>query len=572
MLLRSPLLFYIRMFKGHFLMGLIFLLVTDGLDAYSPMLIKTALDQVGAGAPLNDVLLTAAKYFAVLAGLAFTRYGWRTYFGTYHTSGAEDLRRRLFDHLSKQDPGFFSKRQIGELMSLLVNDVQAFRVAIGHAILILADGLIILAFVLPLMISLNPDWTWKTLIFFPLVPLIIRVLSRAIFSRYKVEQERLSQVSGFVQETINGIRVLKSFVQERTRLLAYQKLNLELERQTNSVAVVDALFGPIMEFGVAIGSVILIFLAAPDLLSGVVTVGTFVAFHRYISRVVWPMTALGLGISQYQKGMASFSRIREVLETVSKLEPDGTDKLAHFEKLEARNLSYRYQDSQGPQLFSDLNFSLSKGERLGILGPIGSGKTTLVHLLTRIVPGAEQNVWINDKNLGAYQIESLRQVFHLVTQEPLLFSTSIRENLKLANKDLSDDQIWSLLESVDINHEIERLPHGLSTQLGEKGVNLSGGQKQRLCLARGLAAGPEVLILDDVMSAVDHATEEKLIDTINKWEKTLIVISHRLSVLKSCDRILVLANGKQEALGTWSELEKDSATFAKILSHQGDHS
>lgn len=566
-LLKSPLLFYIRLYARTFWIGMAFLLVTNILDGLYPLLIKRALDQVAEGAAASEVMKTAFAFFLLMAGLAGTRYGWRTFFGTYHTNAAEDIRRRLFRHLSQLDPNFFSRHQIGDLMSHLVNDVQAFRAAIGNSVLILVDGAVIIVVILPLMIMLNPGWTWKTLVFLPAVPFLIKWVTRVIFDRYKIEQEKLSGLSGFTQETVSGIRVLKSFVQENTRLRMYRELNLDYEKSCNRVAIFDSLFGPIMEFGVAAGSVILIFVAAPDLLSGAASVGTFVAFQRYINKMVWPMTAFGLGFSQYQKGMASFSRIRAILETPTAVPDSGDRELGRFESLEARGLAYAYPH-QGEALLQDISFTIRAGERVGIVGVIGSGKSTLAQLLTRILPAEPGTVRVNGLPIEEFRLGDLRSRLLLVPQEPLLFSMSVEDNLRLPRPEATRPEIREWLEKVQILEEIESLPFGLSTELGERGVNLSGGQKQRLALARGFLMRPDLLVLDDVMSAVDPRTEERLIQSLDKWNQTLILISHRLSVLRTCDRLLVLNRGRLEAEGSWSEVYERSPVFRQMCDLQ----
>lgn len=556
------------MFGRSFWAGMFFLIITNTLDGLSPLLIKRALDEVTATAPWSDVAQTAAMFFAVMAGLAMTRYAWRTFFGAYHTNASDDLRKRLFDHLGEMSPNFYSRMQTGELMSLLVNDIQAFRQAIGSSVLILVDGAVIIMIILPVMIMLNPSWTWKTLIFLPLIPFMIKAVGELIFSRYKVQQDQLSLLSGFTQETVTGIRVLKSFVQEKARLRGYRDLNLHYEKLCNDVAIVDSLFAPIMEFGVAAGSVILIFIAAPDLLTGAASLGTFIAFQRYITKMVWPMTAFGWGLSQYQKGMASFARIREVLETATDVPDNGRNPLPAFESLEARGLSFLYPGAPSPVLRS-LSFRFQARERLGIVGPVGSGKSTLAQLLVRLLPSEPDRLFVNGASIESYKLDELRSRLRLVTQEPLLFSMSVEENLKMPTPALTTERIRQGLEQVEILREIDALPSGSATELGERGVNLSGGQKQRISLARGLLSDPDVLILDDTLSAVDHATEEKLIASLRRWDHGLILISHRLSVLQSCDRILVLSEGGIEAQGTWSEMLATSPTFRQLAELQG---
>lgn len=569
MFTQSPLLYYIRKYRRSFGFGMFFLIITNTLDGVSPLVMKAGIDEVTSGHAGENLAKISLQFLLIMSGLAVTRYLWRTFFGEYHTRAAEDLRRKLYRHLLDLDLQFYSKTQIGELMSLIVNDVQAFRQAIGSAILILVDGAIIVAVILPIMIGLNLNWTMRTLILLPLIPVLIRVVTQLIFKLYKAEQENLSTLSGYTQETISGIRVLKSFVQEKTRQVGYSKLNLKYEGSQNQVAFVDSLFSPVMQFGVAAGSVILIFISAEDLLSGAASIGTFVAFQRYISKMVWPMTAFGLGFSEFQKGMASYSRIKNVLETKSKIQDHGKLELSELKSLSANQLLFAYENQVQPKQNS-ISFQIQKGDHLGLIGPIGSGKTTLAQLITRLLPCQPGQIKINEANIEDYTLDSIRKNICLVTQEPLLFSMSIFENLKLAAENISENEIKQSLIDVQIWDEIQKLPNGLQTELGEKGVNLSGGQKQRLALARGLLAGADLIILDDVMSAVDPSTEKQLIQTIEKLGKTLIVISHRLSVLSSCNKLLVLNDSGFEDFGLPAELETRSKTYQNLREHQGE--
>jgi ATP-binding cassette subfamily B protein len=284
--------------------------------------------------------------------------------------------------------------------------------------------------------------------------------------------------------------------------------------------------------------------------------------------MIWAMTSYGFGFSQYQKGMASFARIRAVLETPTSLPDFGDRIMQHFEYMEVRELTYTYPDKKDPAL-DGLNFTIRKGETLGIVGPIGSGKSTLVQLLARVLPSSPGQVAVNGHSIETYTLESLHKNLILVSQEPTLFSLSIQENIRLAHPEVSIEDLDHWMKSVQMHTEIQSLPFGMNTELGEKGVNLSGGQKQRLSLARGFVMRPDFLILDDTLSAVDTHTEERLILELEKWNQTLVLFSHRLSVLRSCDRILVLNQGRIEHMGTWDETYQHSATFRQLCALQG---
>nr|WP_168196541.1 ABC transporter ATP-binding protein [Bdellovibrio sp. ZAP7] len=550
---------------------MLFLLFTNALDGIYPLVMKQIIDSIEARAPMSEVTKTCMIFALVMASLAATRLGWRAFFGKFHTYAAEDIRRRIFNHLTSLGPNFFHKNQVGELMSLLTNDVQSFRQAIGPGLLILADGVIIIAIVFPIMVMMNWSWTWKVLIFLPLVPLMIWKVMKLIHTNYKIQQDRFSELTGVAQETVGGIRVIKSFSQEHNRTQLFNGVSAAFEKACNKVAKVDSLFVPVMEFGVTSGSVILLFVAKDDLYAGTVTIGTFFAFHRYIQKMVWPMTALGMGFSMMQKGYASFERIKDVLKTDTDIPDNGKIEITRFEKLEFRNVSYKHQSSTVYAL-KNVSFTLKAGESLGIMGPVGAGKTTLLHLLTRLYPLTEGEILVNGHAIEDITQESLRKTFLLVPQEAFLFSESISENVSFGLTERASDQdILRMTETVDLTREIQSLPHQFESQLGERGVNLSGGQKQRLTIARGLIMKTPVLILDDSLSAVDTRTEKAIENELGKDKGSMsrIIVAHRLSSLKTVDRLLILRDGEVEALGTYQEVLKASPTFQKTVSIQG---
>lgn len=571
-LFKNPLWFYIKYNPRAFTLGMVFLLATNILDGVYPLIMKIAIDQIETRAPLGDIGKTCIMFFAIMAGLAFTRFCWRNFFGQFHTYAAEHIRQKLFRHITSLGPNFYHKNQVGELMSLMTNDVQSFRQAIGPGMLILADGIIIICVVLPIMISMSWSWTWKTLIFLPLVPFLIWRVMQLIHRNYKVQQDRFSELTGVAQETVGGIRVIKSFAQENNRTALYNTVSSAFEKACNKVARVDSFFVPVMEFGVTSGSVILLFVAKDDIYSGAVSIGTFVAFHRYIQKMVWPMTALGLGFSYFQKGYASFDRIKDVLKTETDIPDLGKTEITKFEKLEFRNVSYQHPGSSVYAL-KNVSFTLNAGESLGIMGPVGSGKTTLLHLLTRLYPLAEGQILVNGLSIENITQESLRRTFLLIPQEAFLFSDSIYENISFGlPQRATDEEVLRMTEIVDLQSEINSLPHKYESQLGERGVNLSGGQKQRLTIARGLIMHTPVLVLDDSLSAVDTRTEKAIELEMSKNKGTLsrIIVAHRLSSLKGVDKILVLKDGMVEAWGDRNTVYKESPTFQKIVQIQGE--
>ena len=568
-LLKNPLWFYIRRNKKYFTLGMIFLLITNGLDAAYPLILKKIIDLVTQKAAFKEVLLSSSMLLALFLTLACTRYLWRSFFGAYHTDSAEHLRQVLFAHLTKMDPRFFQKNSVGELMSLTMNDVQSFRMGIGSAILILVDGVLIAAFIIPFMIFLSWSWTWKTLVFMPLVPFFIKYVTALTHKYFKISQEKLASWSGFAQESISGIKVIKSFVLEDHRKRAYNYESQQVETSTNKTTFIDSFFSPVMDFGVASGCAILLFVSSSDILTGVATVGSLVAFQRYIIKMTWPMTALGLGISQYQKGMASFSRIKEILLSKPEVEDIGTKNITEFSSLEIRNLTFSYgENADDRNVLNNISFKILKGQSIGIVGPVGSGKSTLLNILSHFYAIPEETIFLNDIDIKKLNLHSLRKNIILVTQEPFLFSESIMDNAK-ARVDIEDSKVISALSKTDIYDELMQLPSGIKSELGERGVNLSGGQKQRLSLARGLLRSQSSLILlDDVLSAVDKNTEKNLIENLNGLNTPKIIVSHKISAVKNCDFILVLKDGVIQNKGTHQELLSLDSYYREIYNLQ----
>jgi len=569
-LFKNPLWHYIRYQPRAFSFGILLLIVTNALDGLYPLLLKVGIDQIEKHQPLGELGRTSMFLVATLTVLGLSRYGWRRHFGRFHTYAMEDMRLRIFKHYTHLGPSFFQKNQVGELMSVVTNDVSSFKQAIGPGLLIFLDGLIYLTIILPVMFSINFEWTWKTLILLPLVPFLIHKVMRLIHSNYKISQDRFSELTGVTQETIGGIRVVKSYAQEEHRTDLFCQASRKVEKANNKVALIDSLFMPVMEFGVTSGSVILFFIAANDLYLGVVTIGTFVAFHRYIQKMVWPVTALGMGFSYYQKGKASVDRIKEVMTQETDIPDTGEIALKEFRSLEFRNVSFKYPKSEVYAL-KNISFKITKGEHVGLMGQVGAGKSTLVNLLLRLYPIHEGQILVNDTPIEKFTLQSLRATLVMVTQEVFLFSETVSRNVSYGlYQEPAFADVEHMTNVVNIRGEIENLPQKFDSQLGERGVNLSGGQKQRLSIARGLILTSPFLIMDDSLSAVDTRTEKmiegELSEAANK--QTRITVAHRLSSLKSASKIIVLKDGGLEAIGTADELMKISSTFRTIVSVQ----
>lgn len=532
---KRPFLHYFKEHPRVFILGIGALFFTNLFDVLTPLAIMAGIDSLqkqDAGGLSRAVLI----YAALMMGFVLFRYLWRIYFGRFHHSVAEDLRNRIFDKLVELGPTFYHKTPVGQLMSLMTSDVNAFRQAIGPGVLILLDAAFYIAMIVPVMISLSWSWTWKSLIILPFVPFFMRKMEALIHERFRVQQDRLSEMSGKAQEIISGIRPIKSFAQEENQSRFFNQRSLSFEEACNRVAKVDAAFHPVMQLSVTLGSVILLWLCTPEVMRAEVTLGTFVAFHEYIKRMVWPMSAIGMGISMYEQGRASFDRISELLRTETDIPDTGDTEIETFSSLEIRDLSFRFEGAPSEAL-RKVSFSLRAGETLGLVGPVGAGKTTLLNLLCRLYPVAPESILINGLSIDRISRKSLSRLISPVPQEAFLFSDTVSENIALGLNDFPGlEPVREASSVVNIDHEIESMPQGYNAYLGERGVNLSGGQKQRLTIARALIRRSPVILLDDSLSAVDGKTEKAIVSALKEGrarhpDQAVILVSHRLATL-----------------------------------------
>jgi ATP-binding cassette, subfamily B, multidrug efflux pump len=568
-LLQKPFRFYWKKHQKMVILGLIALGVTNALETVIPFLVGKAIDKIVGHANFQSVLQTVGVILIFTVCLSATRYLWRVFWGAFHHRVAEDLRNRLFAKYTDLSPSFFRARKVGQLISLIAHDTNSFRMGIGPGMLILFDGIFYACFILPVMFSISPDWTWKTLVLMPFIPFTVRALLTRLHNAFHERQDRFADMSGSAQEIVSGIRVIKCFAQEQNQTGHFNEYSKKFQLTCNTVARWDAFFPPALELPVAVGSVLLLLIGAPDVVSGAVSLGSFFAFYQYIQKIVGPMEAIGAAIGQIQEGRASFTRIKEILEMRSDVADMGTIELPSFESLEVKGLSFTYPGKLQPAL-QNISFNISKGQTLGIVGETGAGKTTLIELICRQYPVAPGTILINGHSIEDVKMSSLRHLMGVVPQESFLFTNQVDANLALSKDEWAHEEVKSAAASVRLDQEIESWPQRYQEMVGERGVNLSGGQKQRMTLARALMKDAHLVILDDSLSAVDGKTEQSILKRLkNDLEKTTaIIVSHRLASVAFADKVLVLKNGKMEAIGSHLELLKVDGTYAKLYAIQ----
>ncbi len=538
-----------------------------------PLLLKEVIDTLSNKSAFAQIYRPLAIYLVLVLFVATFRFGWRFFFSRYHQSVAEDLRNRVFDKYTSLGLSFFNRHPVGQLMSLITNDINTFRMGVGPAVLLFFDGIFYCGIIIPAMIYLSADWTLKVLAVLPLLPFFVAKIEGVIQRRFQVRQEKFAELSGVAQEIVSGVRLIKGYALEGQHTKNFNKISRDFENSSNKVSIAEAALEPIMQFAVSTGVVILFFLGSKEVIAGTATIGTFVAFLRYVQKLSWPMTEFGHAVSLWLEARASFSRVKNVLEHPIDVPDEGNVDPMEFQKLEVRNLNFSYEKNREPAL-KNISLTIERGQKVGFFGPVGSGKSSLVNILCRLYEPRPGTVLVNGHPIQNIKQSSLHRLICLVPQNVFLFGDTISSNVILGlDNPPPTNEIESFSKKVRLHDEILATEKGYETLLGEKGVNLSGGQKQRLTIARGLIRNASVLILDDVLSAVDAETEKTIIqnmeDTILRDKKqTVIVVSHRIASLVHCDKIFVFDNGEINAAGTHSELLNSNGFYRSIYQLQ----
>ncbi len=544
--------------------GLLTLVIVDVLEVLPPILLKKSVDVVVDRQPLSELWSIAAMYLGIAVVQGFCRYGWRMYLIRSSLFAGQDLRNRFSRHLFSLSPSFFDRKRLGDLMSLATNDVEAVRMALGPGLLVAADALFYFVTVPIAMLMLSPKLTLLAFLPLPIIPWLVARNERLIHERFEKVQQSFGKLSALAQETLTGVRVIKAFASEPGQLERFRKAGEEYMALNMSFARVQSAFGPTLDFTMSLGLVVLLYVGGHQVMGGVETLGTFVAFQRYIQKMVWPMAAVGMAISYYQRGIASAKRLTEIFDEKSEIN-DGSQPgsqpgpLAIRGELEFRNLSFRYS-SEGPHVLQEFSLVVPAQARVAFVGSVGSGKSTLLSLLPRLYSVEHGRITIDGRDINDLAVADLRRAVGFVGQDLFLFSETVEQNLGWGMEDaLPRDLAIELTRRVALDTEIERLPHGFSTLLGERGVNLSGGQRQRMTIARALAKRPSILILDDALSAVDTRTESVLLGELRAREHrcTELIAAHRISSIQDADWIVVLERGRKVQEGTHQLLLKE---------------
>jgi ATP-binding cassette subfamily B multidrug efflux pump len=501
-------------------------------------------------------------YAGVAVVQSFGRYGWRMYLIRASMYAGRDVRRSFSQHLFGLGASFFDRRPIGELMSLATTDVEAVRMMIGAGLLTLADALFYFVTVPIAMYLLSPKLTLLAFLPLPIIPWLVMRNEREIHTRYEKVQESFSSLSAMTQESLNGVRVLKAFAKSEAQGERFKREGENYVSRSLRLARVQTAFGPTLDFTMSLGLVCLLWIGGREIISSggaAVTLGTFVAFQRYIQKMVWPMAALGMALGSYQRSVTSSNRLKEVLHVETDIPEAKRPELpAKIEgRVEIRGLTFAFPGTPR-EVLKGIDLTIEPGERIAFVGSIGSGKSALLSLLPRLYPVKPGMLLIDGVDVNDWPLEDLRKYVGYVSQDLFLFSETVSENIAYGLAQAAGEQ--SIIETSTrlacVHDDILGLAESYRTRVGERGVNLSGGQKQRLTIARAIIKQAPILVLDDALSSVDVQTEEKILRGLRArpGRNTELIAAHRISTIRDADRIVVLEDGKITQQGSHSEL------------------
>lgn len=480
-----------------------------------------------------------------------------------------DLKNEIYDKYQQLDLTFYKKNRTGDLMNRISEDVNRVRMYVGPAVMYTLNLVVLLVMCIVVMLQIDAELTLYTLSPLPFMMIAIFYVSRMINKKSELVQEQQSTLSSMVQETTAGIRVLKAFGREEYFEKAFEKASSSYKHKQLELVRIDALFMPVIVLLVGLSTILTVYVGAQKVMAGEISAGVIVQFVFYVNILTWPFAIVGWVTSLVQKAEASQQRINEFLRTGSEIRNEQPNEVMPRGNFEFRDVSYNYTES-GITALKNISFDIPEGKTLGIIGRTGSGKTTLANLIPRMLDPTSGKILLGGVELKNINLNTLRSQIGYVPQDVFLFSESIRDNIAFGIEDSTQEKIEQAAKDAAIHDNIMTFPAQYDTLLGERGINLSGGQKQRISIARAIIKNPQILIFDDCLSAVDTETEEKILGSLKRimQGKTSIVISHRISSVKSADHILVLEHGTIAEQGTHESLLAANGKYAAIYRRQ----
>jgi ATP-binding cassette subfamily B protein len=563
-----PLLPYLKRYRWGFVVGALCIVLSNGAQAGLPRVIGNAAQSLASGVNRHKLLIFTLQ----VLGLAVVR-GIFLFLTRWIVIGISrdiefDLRNDLFAHLETLSYSYYQRMRTGDIMARMTNDLNAVRMLMGPAIMYSANTLVFTAAALWFMVHNSPKLTLFAFLPLPIVSVTIQYFGRRIHERFERIQAMFSDISARAQENFSGARVIRAYVQEEAEIASFEAANQEYVARSLKLVRLMGMLWPTLEFMLGLALVLVLWIGGREVLAGRMQIGAFTAFNIYMMQLTFPIIALGWVVNIFQRGTASLVRLNEILQQLPEIkdEADAEDRQVEGE-IEFCGLNFDYE---GKRVLHDLNLRIPAGSSMAIVGPTGSGKSTLVNLIPRVYDAAPGMVLVDGRPIRDFSLASLRQNIGFVPQETFLFSERIRENIALGLESAGDQEIHDAADAANIAADIEGFPDRYQTMVGERGITLSGGQKQRTAIARALIRNPRILILDDALSSVDTHTEDKILNHLREvmQGRTTIFISHRVSTVRNADRIAVLHGGKIVELGTHDELLALNGYYSDLYNKQ----
>ena len=562
---------YFLPYKVELTTGVICILASVVFNLYIPLIVGQAIDANWNEVTWSRLTISALKVLgASVIGGTFLFLQRRILIGMSRKI-EYDLRRDFYAHLVDQPQTFFQEHRIGDLMARATNDLAAVRQLGGPMIMYSLQTLFVVIIVLPLMFIINWRLTLLLFVTMPLVSLTVKFFGQQVHVRFEKIQDFFSQITARAQENFTGVRVVRAYAQEGAEIAAFNELNRQYAEKSLSLVRIDALMRPLMQFLIGMGFVLIIWAGVPAAIRGEITVGEFTVFNMYLFRLIWPLIALGYVVNLYQRGTASLKRMNAIFAVKPSIADSGDVKtqLPIKGQIEFRNLTFRYHPGDEPVL-RDINLVIREGQTVAFVGRTGSGKSTLVNLISRIVEAPEATVMVDGISVRDYPLAQLRASIGYVPQETFLFSDALAQNIAFGVDEAEPSQIEWAAEVAGLTEDVEGFPDRFETLVGERGLTLSGGQKQRTAIARAILREPKILILDDALSSVDTYTEEKILGELRgvMRGRTSLIVSHRISTVRDADLICVLDDGRIMEQGTHNELLALGGEYSALYERQ----
>ena len=561
---------FFKLEKRRYLVGIVALVLVSVLNLIPPMVMGRVIDAITSGRLAQDELLLHLFYLLLAAfGMYYLRYVWRMYIlGTSYRLG-QIMRSRLFEHFTRMSPAFYQSYRTGDLMAHATNDINALTRLAGGGVMMAVDASITaLVTLLTMLFSISWQMTLVAILPLPFMAYATSRLGRKTHKAFGESQAAFSELNNKVQESVSGIKVTKSFGYQSDELASFQEVN-DLTFQKNLQTMkYDSLFDPMVLLFVGSSYALTLLVGAFMVQAGQVTVGNLVTFISYLDMLVWPLMAIGFLFNITQRGKVSYQRIESLLSQESPVnDPESPLDGIENGRLDYSIDSFAFEDEE---TLRDIHFSLEKGQTLGLVGQTGSGKTALIKLLLREYDVDQGAIYLNGHDIRDYRLADLRSLMGYVPQDQFLFASSILDNIRFGNPDLPFSEVEEATQLAQVYQDIQTMPEGFDTVIGEKGVSLSGGQKQRLAMSRAMILNPDILILDDSLSAVDAKTEFAIIDNLKETrkDKTTIITAHRLSAVVHADLILVMQNGRIIERGRHEDLLALDGWYAQTYQSQ----